>query len=307
MAIRSYISVDDFATEEFLQLFTHTAEIKKNLAMNRAAYLDKLCGILGGMMFYEPSTRTSGSFEKAVKRLGGQLYDFNIAASSVAKGESVLDTACMVAGGTEFLIVRHPQQGIGRQIANVINIPVINAGEGTGEHPTQALLDMYTIWERFNKTQVRIGLMGDLLHGRTCHSLIKLGARLGAHFFCIAPIALQMPKEYIAYAESLGCIVSAHETAEEVAGELDVLYITRLQKERLPQALRSQYEIEGSPYNVTPALLAHMPVESIVMHPLPRVDELSVECDTDPRAWYFKQAENGIYTRMALIQHLLSL
>jgi len=306
MAEKSFTSVHDLVPDDYRGLFARAAEIKGLLLQDPALIDPVLRGAMGGLMFYEPSTRTSGSFEKAIKFLGGHVYNFNIAGSSVAKGERVTDTARMVAAGTRFLVVRHPEAGISTKLSSLLDIPVINAGEGTGEHPTQALLDMFTIQERFGTTAVRIGLLGDLRHGRTCHSLIALGARLGASFVCAAPTEdLQMPQSCIDDAVKTGAgVTRVSDITPELAG-LDVLYVTRLQRERLPDELHHRFNQGVSGYGVTPETLVDFNPQGIVMHPLPRLDELSEACDTDPRAWYFRQAENGIYARMAVIEHLL--
>ncbi len=308
-----YASVGDLNNQKIMQLLRDTREIKERVREDKRTFLDVCAGRMMGMMFYEPSTRTSGSFAKAMTYLGGLIYEFNIAASSIAKGESLDDTARMVAMESDLLVVRHKKAGTTRHLAEeTLDIPVLNAGEGTGEHPTQALLDVFTIWETFGYPEtlegITIGFYGDLAHGRTCHSLIKLASRLGANFVCIAPEeALQMPDRYIEYGEGEGATVCRTDDINaEIAG-LDVLYVTRLQRERLPDELHHHYNEQKSDYGVTPELLKNFPEKSIVMHPLPRLDELDARCDKDPRAAYFKQANNGIFARMALIMHYLDL
>jgi len=303
----SYISVDDRSNEQFMELFKQTAEIKTQLSVNKGALRHVCPDVMMGMMFYEPSTRTSGSFNKAITFLGGMPAPFDISTSSIAKGETLEDTARMIAMACDILVVRHSGEGTCRTLETILrqsnpNISIINAGEGKGEHPTQALLDMYTIWENFGRTDVTIGLYGDLAHGRTAHSLIKLASRMGATIVCAAPRAeLEMPQEYIRYARDKGAKVIVTDNIESVAGDLDVIYTTRLQRERGASQDKIEAFEAGSGYGVTPALMKLFNPKGIVMHPLPRVDELSVEVDADPRAKYFQQAENGIYTRMALI------
>lgn len=304
----SFVSVQNYNKADLFRLFAETKAIKKALSTDKRSCEDIAAGRMLGMMFYEPSTRTSGSFEKAFKFLGGRIYDFNIAASSIAKGESLNDTARMVASGTDMLIVRHKQAGICDHLANnILSIPVINAGEGTGEHPTQALLDMYTIQEHFGQFNITIGIMGDMAYGRTTHSLIRMASALGANIICIASDdSLQMPPSYIQEAEKNGATVTCVKRAEDVIDQIDALYVTRLQRERLPDELHHQFDQQVSGYRVTNSLINRMPSDGIVLHPLPRLDELPEECDTNQRARYFQQAENGIYTRMALMARLLN-
>lgn len=315
-----YASVDDLETADFMQLFRDTAAIKARLAVDKAAFLDLCRGRMLGLMFYAPSTRTSGSFEKAMKLLGGLTYDFNIAGSSIAKGESLDDTARMVAMGAEILVIRHAQAGITRHLAeDVLSIPVINAGEGTGEHPTQALLDAYTLWDKYGRPRdfsgLTVGLYGDLAYGRTSHSLLKLATRLGANVVCIAPSeALSMPEAYLQAAQQTAqARVDTTTDLRSVIGRLDALYVTRPQREHTaddtvpaPQDALPQ-DMSPSPYRVTPDMMAHMKSTALLMHPMPITDEIDRACDRDPRAVYFEQAENGIYTRMALILHYLGL
>lgn len=303
----SFISVDDLNNEQFYKLFERTAEMQSGDKKTPASHLDICRGIMMSMIFFQPSTRTSGSFEKAMKKLGGDVYSLNTEFSCMSKGETLEDTARMAAIGAQLLVIRHPKEGACSHLDATIGIPIINAGEGISEHPTQALLDMYTIWQHFGERVdgIKIGILGDMRCQRSSHSLMKLGSRLGADFVCIAPDEdLQMPEDYINYARDKGAEVHIEDQpSDNVIGELDVLYIARIHKqERESRHLPNVTNHE--PYTITPSVLKDFKESSIIMHPLPRNGELPREIDSDKRAKYFTQAENGLYTRMALIEHL---
>lgn len=304
----SFVSVDDFDDEQFCKLFERAAALQASDQKSPASNMDICKGTLMSMIFFQPSTRTSSSFEKAMKKLGGDVYSLNTDFSCLTKGETLEDTARMVAMGAQLLAIRHPEEGVCRRLSEgIIEIPVINAGEGIGEHPTQALLDIYTIWQHFGERvdDIKIGIFGDMFCQRSTHSLMKLGSRLGADFVCIAPDKdLQMPQEYIDYAKNKGAEIQiADRPSDEVMNEIDVLYIARIHtQERETRGLPS--DIDKKPYVVTPSILKEFKSSSIILHPLPRNGELPQEIDTDKRAKYFDQAKNGIFTRMALIEHL---
>ncbi len=299
----SFISVDDLTLDEYNAIFQQAKEIKSKQGKG---YRNQFRDTMARMMFWEPSTRTSGSFDTALELLGSMHTNFNISASSVAKGESLDDTAQMISQSADIMIARHSDMGTCRKIQADTGVPImINAGEGTGEHPTQALLDMFTIKDKLGNKTPKIGLLGDLKHGRTAHSLIKLGSKMGADFTCVAPRKeLEMPQEYLDIAKNNGSKVGATDSLDEVIGDLDVLYVTRLQKERGAAQDKIDAPEGGSGYAVTQNELNKMKPTALLMHPLPRVDEISTECDKDHRATYFEQAENGIWTRMALMMHL---
>lgn len=260
--------------------------------------------------FFEPSTRTRLSFESAMLRLGGSVIGFaDPAGSSVSKGETVADTARMMSGYADILVIRHPKMGAAKVAADAASIPVINAGDGAHAHPTQTLTDLFCITrEKGRLDGLTVGLMGDLKYGRTVHSLGPTLARLGARVVCISPQQLAMPKRYLDEIEQYGGEAAVEVNAiDEVLGELDLLYCTRVQVERFPEAERAAAREIAAQFVVDANLMERAPAEMTVMHPLPRVDEIDPEIDDDPRAAYFRQARGGVAVRMALMAHLLGL
>jgi len=314
---KHFLSVDDFTIDEYKKLFLDTATIKAEW-QNSTHEIFIPCEnkrTLVSLLFTQPSTRTSGSFEKAAQALGCNVTTLHVSSSSIAKGESYRDTAMMAGLAANVLVVRHKgKEGTLQRLADKIfprhdalrNVAIVNAGEGTGEHPTQALLDMYTIHEKFGNIKgLRIGVYGDLKYGRTTHSLLRLGSRFGAQFVCISPEDLSMPKRHLQYAANFGPKPTCTKNIHDVINELDVLYVTRLQREYRPDKLHHEPKEKISGYGVTPKLLKLFPKHSVVMHPLPRLDELPTECDKDPRVIIVSQAYNGIMARTALLRYIL--
>ncbi|OIW18942.1 hypothetical protein TanjilG_25385 [Lupinus angustifolius] len=267
-----------------------------------------LKGYLMATLFYEPSTRTRLSFESAMKRLGGEVLTTENARefSSAAKGETLEDTIRTVEGYSDIIVMRHFESGAARRAATTAGIPVINAGDGPGQHPTQALLDVYTIEREIGKLDgIKIGLVGDLANGRTVRSLAYLLAKYkNVKIYFVAPEVVKMKddiKDYLTSKE-----VKWEESADlmEVASECDVVYQTRIQKERFGERFNLYEEAKGK-YIVNQDVLKVMQSHAVVMHPLPRLDEITVDVDADPRAAYFRQAKNGLYIRMALLKLLL--
>ena len=260
-------------------------------------------GKIMGTLFYEPSTRTQMSFQSAMLRLGGGIIGFdNPTASSVQKGESLKDTTKIVSSYSDIMAMRHPVEGAVKAAALTSDCPIINAGDGGHLHPTQTLTDMLTLQkEKGRLTDLKIGICGDLKYGRTVHSLVKaLSCYEGNSFDFISTDELQMP-EYIT--EPLGSY-SKKSSIDEAIGRLDVLYMTRIQKERF--ASEQEYERQASRFVLDMQKLKNAKNDMIVMHPLPRLNEIAVEVDQDPRALYFKQANYGMYVRMALILIILN-
>jgi aspartate carbamoyltransferase catalytic subunit len=269
--------------------------------------MDPLDAILAAM-FYEPSTRTRLSFEAAMLRLGGQVTGFaQSTSSSAAKGESLADSVRIVSGYADVIVTRHPLEGAGLVAARASKVPVINGGDGAHLHPTQTLTDLFLLQRRKGRIGgLKVGLLGDLRHGRTVHSLAPALARLGAEVVCIAPSQLGMPRPVLKrVAEAAGALPRQVQVVDEVVGSLDALYVTRVQKERFEEPGGHQ-DVAGA-YRVDEALLAKAPPEMLVMHPLPRVDEIDPAVDDDPRAVYFEQADGGVPVRMALIAAILGL
>ncbi len=306
MSDRDLISVRDIDNTAILALFDLAAEF----ATQTRRRMDLAHDAVMATLFYEPSTRTRMSFEAAMLRLGGQVISMaDPSASSAAKGETLADTVRIVEGYADIIALRHPREGAAQMSAELVDIPVINAGDGAREHPTQTLLDLYTIFQEKGRLQgVTVALCGDLKYGRTVHSLVQGLARFGAHIFCVAPPGLELP-------EQLGNLLTAQYGSGSLGqydsldsaplDECDVLYVTRIQKERLADS--AEFERLRSTYQVSRHTLTRVRDDAIVLHPLPRVDELDFSLDGDPRAAYFRQASYGVPVRMALIAALLNL
>ncbi|KAI3408089.1 Aspartate carbamoyltransferase [Psidium guajava] len=267
-----------------------------------------LKGYLMATLFYEPSTRTRLSFESAMKRLGGEVLTTENARefSSAAKGETLEDTIRTVEGYSDIIVMRHFESGAARRAAATAGIPVINAGDGPGQHPTQALLDVYTIEREVGKLDgIKLALVGDLANGRTVRSLAYLLAKYqGVKIYFVSPGVVKMKDDIKGYLTSKG--VEWEETADliEVASMCDVVYQTRIQRERFGERIDLYEEARGK-YIVDRGVMNMMQKHAVVMHPLPRLDEITVGVDDDPRAAYFRQAKNGLYIRMALLKLLL--
>lgn len=255
-------------------------------------------------LFYEPSTRTRLSFETAALRLGAQVISSENAKqfSSVAKGETLADTIKIISGYADAIILRHYEKGAARKASEISTIPIINAGDGIGEHPTQALLDVYTIKKELGRLDnLHIALVGDLLNGRTVHSLINLLRLSDSNIlYLISPEELKLP-DHLKVRNKINFIEKEELTN---LGKLDVLYMTRIQKERFQ--IPEEYGKVKNRYHLDVKMMRKMKKNSIVMHPLPRVNEISTEIDNDSRAAYFRQAQNGLYIRMAILRLLLS-
>lgn len=268
---------------------------------------DSLQGKILATLFYEPSTRTRFSFESAMLRLGGQVITAADAAgsSSAKKGESLQDTIRIVNGYADGIVLRHPNNGAAFEAAEVSRVPLINAGDGSGEHPTQALLDVYTLQKEKGKVQgLCIALVGDLLYGRTVHSLIQLLALYrDIHIVLVSPAALRLPQEYKHYLEARNVSFEETENFHNALGKADAVYMTRLQKERFNSGV--EYEQLKHSYILGEKELQLLKKNALIMHPLPRLDEIAPIVDSDPRAAYFRQARNGLFVRMALLQTLL--
>lgn len=299
---KDIISAFDFKKEDFLRLFKD-AKICERKGTLRIAE-DKMAILV----FLEPSTRTRLSFNGAVLKLGGKVMDFgSIEASALMKGESFEDTIRMLDGyDPDVIILRHKVEGSAQVAADVSRHPVINGGDGTREHPTQALTDLYTMFKAFGKIDgLRVGLLGDLKHGRTLSSLsYALSMFNGVKLYCIAPQILQMRPEVLEKVSGK-MEYESYNSLEDLHDEIDVLYVTRVQKERFTDL--QEYEKAKGSYIISPSLLHKLKKLPIVMHPLPRVDEITTEVDSMPQAKYFEQAANGMYVRMALLASVMGL
>lgn len=302
--MRHLMSPLDFSTDELEQLFTLAGNIEKN----PASYAHACDGKILATCFYEPSTRTRLSFESAMTRLGGRVIGFSDAASSSAsKGESVSDTIRVISCYADICAMRHPKEGAPMVAAVKSGIPVINAGDGGHQHPTQTLTDLFTIRSLKGRlNDFTIGLCGDLKFGRTVHSLIHALSRYeNIRFLFISPEELRVPDYITDMLKSKNIPYEESIRLEDVIGRLDLLYMTRVQKERFFN--EEDYVRLKDFYILDIAKMALAKKDMLVLHPLPRVNEISVEIDDDPRAAYFKQVQYGVYTRMALILTLLGL
>ncbi|CAL0315902.1 unnamed protein product [Lupinus luteus] len=281
-------------------------EVARNMESIERSQILK--GYIMATLFYEPSTRTRLSFESAMKRLGGEVLTTENATefSSAAKGETLEDTIRTVEGYADVIVMRHFERGAAIRAAETAAIPVINAGDGPGQHPTQALLDVYTIEREIGKLDgIRIGLVGDLANGRTVRSLAYLLAKYrDVKFYFVSPHVVKMKDDIKDYLTSMGVEWEESGDLMEVASKCDVVYQTRIQKERFGERF-DLYEGARGKYIVNQQVLNVMQKHAVVMHPLPRLDEITVEVDRDPRAAYFRQAKNGLYIRMALLKILL--
>ncbi len=258
-------------------------------------------GKIMATLFFEPSTRTRLSFESAMQRLGGRVLGFaDPGGTSAKKGETLADTIRMAAAYSDLIVLRHPQEGAARLASKFSDVPVINAGDGAGQHPTQTLLDLQTIRQEAGKIDgKKIALVGDLKYGRTVHSLAYALAMFDTELTFVAPPTLQMPKEMIETVSQMGPKPKLVNSVEEIVADADVIYVTRIQKERFPDP--AEYNKVAEIYKITPDILEDAKNKMIVMHPLPRVKEITPEVDGTPYAAYFKQAFYGVPARMALV------
>lgn len=298
----SLVSISDIDRDEILRLLDRAASFEAN--PNRRLLEGKVVATL----FFEPSTRTRLSFETAVNRLGGRVIGFSDAAtSSSSKGETLKDTIKMVSNYVDLIIMRHYLEGAARYATEVTETPIINAGDGAHQHPSQTMLDLYSI----RKTQGRledltITLVGDLKYGRTVHSLIMAMKYFNPTFRFVACDALQMPPEYKDFCRQNGIKFTEHtDFSADVINSSDIIYMTRVQRERFADI--SEYEQVKDLYNLNAAMLAGAKPTMRILHPLPRVGEISQDVDDDPHAYYFEQARNGLFVRQALICRALQI
>lgn len=292
------LSISQFDRAAIDELFASARDMKQLVETKGGS--NQLAHRVSANLFYEPSTRTSSSFAAAMYRLGGSVISINdVQYSSVAKGETLEDTIRTLEQYADVIVLRHPEVGAAQRAAAVSSVPIINAGDGVGEHPTQALLDLFTIYEEHGRIDgLTISLVGDLKNGRTVHSLAKLLSLYDVKLQFVAPPALHFPEEYcksLSYTE--------HTDVKEVAADTDILYVTRVQKERF--AAPADYEAVKGSYVIDQSIADSMKPTARIMHPLPRVGEITPEVDADPRAAYFRQMRNGLYVRMALLARVI--
>jgi aspartate carbamoyltransferase len=302
---KDIISVKQFGRSDLEYVFGVAHEMRG--MVERVGTFDLLKGKILANLFYEPSTRTSSSFTAAMERLGGSVIPINeVKYSSVSKGESLPDTIRTLECYADVIVLRHPETGSAAIAAKAARKPVINAGDGVGEHPTQALLDTFTIFEELSGGSVdgmTVTMLGDLKYGRTVHSLARLLSLFNVKINYVSPEILRMPKEVMDEVSQKGIPQAEYSSLEKVLPQTDVLYVTRVQKERFEDP--ADYEKVKGAYVIDPEIMKAAKQEMIVMHPLPRVGEISVDFDDDPRAAYFRQMEYGLYVRMALLAMVL--
>ena len=298
---RSLISIYDYTPEEICHILDIAEDFEKNRLQNL------LNGRVIASLFFEPSTRTRLSFETAIQLLGGNVIGFSsTAGTSVQKGESLKDTIMMVASYADLIVMRNPVDGSARYASEVSKVPIINAGDGSNQHPTQCLLDLYSI----RKTQgtlenLEITMVGDLKYGRTVHSLVQAMCNFNAKFNFVSPVELKMPSTVIQYIKNAGLEYHEYTSLEEVIPQSDIIYMTRVQRERFPDPL--EYEKVKNAYILRNEMLENSKPNCRILHPLPRVNEIHTDVDANPKASYFQQAQNGLFVRQALIAAILGL
>mgnify|MGYP001166699764 FL=1 len=292
------ITMDDLSNKEIENLLDNAERLLP--VAKGDVYLPLLEGKVLANMFFENSTRTRMSFETAMKRLGGSVLNFSTTGSSVAKGETLYDTMQMIDGYADVAVIRHPRQGAAQYSADAIEIPVLNAGDGAGNHPTQTLLDLFTIREAHGTLKgLNVVLVGDLRYGRTVHSLSHALVRFGATLTLVSPESLMMPREIVSDLKEHGGEVTETSDFSATIAEADVIYMTRIQKERFPD--EDEYAKVAGIYMLNAGDLGGAKKEMIIMHPLPRVEEIHPSVDSTRHARYFQQAFNGVVARMALL------
>jgi aspartate carbamoyltransferase catalytic subunit len=298
------LSVSQFDPDKLSYIFGRAREMRK--MVERVGGVDLLKGKVLACLFYEPSTRTSASFIAAMERLGGSVIPITqgVQFSSISKGETLADTIRVLEQYADVIVLRHPEIGSASEAAAAASVPVINAGDGPGEHPTQALLDLFTIREELGTVDgLKVAMVGDLRYGRTVHSLTKLLLQYNVSLRFVAPEILRLPLKVMNEVIDSGLNVRETHDVADVIENADVLYVTRVQKERFTDL--AQYEEVKNYYEITPEIMAMAKKKMVVMHPLPRVGEIHDSVDADPRAAYFRQVRNGMYIRMALLAAVL--
>ncbi|WP_320053418.1 aspartate carbamoyltransferase [uncultured Acetobacteroides sp.] len=301
MKNKSLVSINDFSKDEIIRTLELAEKFEKNPAQR------VLEGRVVASLFFEPSTRTRLSFESAINRLGGRVIGFSETANtSVSKGESLKDTILTVANYSDLIVMRHPVEGSARFASEVARIPVINAGDGANQHPTQTMLDLYSI----RKTQgtldnLHIVMIGDLKYGRTVHSLLQAMSHFNTKFTFVSPPELKLPNEYKIFLQEKGLSFTEETEIGKTIDDADIVYMTRVQRERFSDLM--EYEKVKNVYVLRNEMFANAKPNMKILHPLPRVNEISEDVDDNPHAYYFTQARNGVYARMAIMCSILGL
>ena len=294
---------NQFSKKEIDGIIKIASDFEKKLKKKDSLTLLK--GKILATLFFEPSTRTRLSFETAMQRLGGGVISMASAeSSSAAKGETVADTARTVSQYADAIVIRHPRIGSAKEAADAAPIPVINAGDGAGQHPTQALLDIYTIHKELGSLKnLVVSMVGDLKNGRTVHALVELLSNFQTRLYFVSPSSLLMPEEIVSNLKQKGIEIVETEDFRKAAAESDLVYMTRIQKERFENL--SEYERVKGYYVIDEKFLKELKKKITILHPLPRVDEIRPEVDAYPGAAYFRQVRNGVFVRMALLAMIL--
>jgi aspartate carbamoyltransferase catalytic subunit len=301
MKSNGLVSITDYSKEDLLRILDLAEQFEKNPNTRL------LEGKLVATLFFEPSTRTRLSFETAVNRLGGRVIGFSDAAtSSSSKGESLKDTIKMVSNYVDLIIMRHPVEGAARYASEVASVPVINAGDGANQHPTQTMLDLYSIKKTQGKlTDLTLSMVGDLKYGRTVHSLLMAMRYFNPRYNFVSPPELRMPEQYRTFCTENGIEYHEYEDMNQILTETDILYMTRVQQERFTDPV--EYEKVRNTYSLHNDMLAETKDNLRILHPLPRITEIAEDVDNNPKAYYFEQAKNGVYARQAVICSILGL
>jgi aspartate carbamoyltransferase catalytic subunit len=298
---KSLVSINDYTKDEYIKILDSAEVFEKKPVQNI------LQGKVVATLFFEPSTRTRLSFESAVNKLGGKIIGFSdTSSSSVTKGETLYDTIRTVSNYCDLIVMRHPLEGSARFASEITNVPIINAGDGANQHPTQTLLDLYSI----RKTQgtldnLNIFMVGDLKYGRTVHSLLMAMSKFNTTYNFIAPEELKMPEEYKLFLENRRLKYYEHKDFTDIISRADIIYMTRVQKERFSDPI--EYERTKNAFVLKNEFLINTKENLRVLHPLPRVSEIEQEVDMNPKAYYFTQALNGVFIRQAIITSILGL
>lgn len=301
MKNKSLISISDYSVEEIMEVLELAKEFEKNPSQRIAE--SKVIASL----FFEPSTRTMMSFESAANRIGARVIGFNeVSSTSVSKGESLSDTIKTVSLYSDLIVMRHHIEGAARFASEVSKVPVINAGDGANQHPTQCLLDLFSILRTQDTLDnLNIVLVGDLKFGRTVHSLVKAMTNFNTTFHLVSPVELKLPSAVKMFIKNRKLKYYQYTSMEEAIKKADIVYMTRIQRERFSDPL--EYERVKNSYTLSKNLLVDVKPNMKILHPLPRVNEISEDVDNTPQAYYFDQALNGVYVRQALISKILGL
>lgn len=301
MKNRSLVSINDYTKEEYLRILDLAAEFEMEPVQ------DIMKSYVVATLFFEPSTRTRLSFESAVNRLGGKILGFSDSStSSSTKGETLRDTILTVSSYCDLIVMRHPLEGAARFASEVSKVPIVNAGDGANQHPTQTLLDLYSIRKTQNTLEnLNIFLIGDLKYGRTVHSLLMAMSKFNTTYYFISPDELKIPNEYKIYLNNIGLKYYEYKEFYDIVPEADIIYMTRVQKERFSDPI--EYEKTKNAYVLRKSMIENSKPNMKVLHPLPRVNEVALDVDDSGKAYYFTQAMNGVYTRQAIIASILGL